>query len=173
MKEVAEKTFVDKLLQNYQTNPNVKYVPANVDDSDLKAYIVDKMFVKGMDVDRSKNDTNYDYYYINSHEKDGLRVFSHKFNQGDYHYYYMREFKDDFAQLTDRLHEEDPHAYFELRDEIQNKIHAYKQDVIRRDFALCVRVVLQLEKGSLGKFTGCDGEYSDSYTGNHIAVFEC
>jgi len=36
-----------------------------------------------------------------------------------------------------------------------------------------VRVVLQLEKGSLGTFTGCDGEYSKDYSGNHIAVFEC
>jgi hypothetical protein len=118
VREFAEKTFADKLLKSYQVNPNVKYQPESTEGDDLKAYIVDKMFIKGMEVDRSKNDTNFDYFYINSHEKEGLRIFSHKFNQGDHHYYYMRQFKEEFDQLTDRLHQEDPIAYFALRNDI-------------------------------------------------------
>lgn len=90
VRDVSEKTFADKLLASYQANPSVKYQPSSAEGDDLKAYIVDKMFIKGMEVDRSKNDTNFDYFYINSHEKEGLRIFSHKFNQGDHHYYYMR-----------------------------------------------------------------------------------
>jgi hypothetical protein len=46
-----------------------------------------------MNLDRSKNDTNFDYYYVSTMEKFGLRTFVHKFNTGDYHYYLMRKFK--------------------------------------------------------------------------------
>jgi len=55
-----------------------------------------------MNLDRSKNDTNFDYYYVSTMEKLGLRTFVHKFNTGDYHYYLMQKFKQThFKKIND------------------------------------------------------------------------
>lgn len=59
-----------------------------------KAFLADKIFIKGMNINRKENDTNFDYYYVNKMEKFGLRTFVHRYNTGDVHYYVMRDFKD-------------------------------------------------------------------------------
>jgi len=79
-----------------------------------KAFLVDKLFIKGMNLDRSKNDTNFDYYYVSNMEKFGLRTFLHKFNTGDYYYYLMRDFKDShFKKVNDNeFKKNDPDGYY-------------------------------------------------------------
>lgn len=77
----------------------MEYLPP---EKEGNAYLVDKLFIKGMNIDRSKNDTNFDYFYVNKMEKFGLRSFIHKFNAGEFYYYYMRDFKKShFEKLND------------------------------------------------------------------------
>lgn len=55
-----------------------------------------------------------------------------------------------------------------------NDIKAYKSQMFNKEFQLILRVVLQLTDGAVGRFTGPDSlGYEASYTGNHIAIFEC
>jgi len=77
-----------------------------------------------MNLDRSKNDTNFDYYYVSNMEEFGLRTFVHKFNTGDYYYYLMREFKQShFLKINDyKFQTEDPDGYYHFYRQTMNEI---------------------------------------------------
>jgi hypothetical protein len=51
---------------------NVKY-ESPADDAINKVYLIDKIFVKGVSADRSKNDTNLDYVQSKEMESIGIR----------------------------------------------------------------------------------------------------
>ena len=120
IKSVVEPTFAAKIVKNFANAGNVKYQEPK---GDGKAFLVDKLFVKGMNIDRTKNDTNFDYFYYSKLEKFGLRSFVHKYNLGEYHYYIMRDLKEShFMKLNKELHETDPDAYYHLHRKIQNDL---------------------------------------------------
>lgn len=151
MRELTEPTFANKLVSNFSTMGELQYTPSS---GEGKAFMVDKLFVKGMNLDRSKNDTNFDYYYVSTMEKFGLRTFVHKFNMGDYYYYLMRDFKKThFEKLHDpQFQATNPDGHYHFHRKVQNDVKEYKRDMFNREFQLILRVVLQLTKGAVGTF---------------------
>lgn len=173
IQNTVETTFAARIIKNFANAGSLKYVEPK---GNGKAFLVDKMFVKGMNIDRTQNDTNFDYLYYSKLEKFGLRAFVHKYNAGEFHYYIMRDFKEShFKKLNNELHETDPDAYYHLHRQIQNELLKYKRTMFEKEFQLILRVVLQLTDGKVGKFTSPTEKlnYNEGYTGNHIAVFEC
>lgn len=60
MKAVAEHNFAEKVGANLTQIKDFSFnMPAQVDLS--KVYLIDKMFIKGVSSDRSKNESNMDY----------------------------------------------------------------------------------------------------------------
>lgn len=99
VKSLAEPTLAGKIIDNFSNTRDLKYEPPT---GDGKSFLVDKMFIKGMNMDRKKNDTNFDYLYVSNMEKFGLRSFIHKYNTGQFHYYLMRDFKEThFSKFND------------------------------------------------------------------------
>ena len=90
IKDLTEPRFGQKLASSLYKTSNLTYSPPT---GTGKAFVVDKLFIKGMNIDRTKNDTNFDYYLVQNMEKFGLRTFVHRFNTGDFYYYYMRDMK--------------------------------------------------------------------------------
>lgn len=48
-------------------------------DGKKEAYSADKYFVRGVNVDRSKNGNNFDYVVDDQHLGDGFRTYKHRF----------------------------------------------------------------------------------------------
>lgn len=116
--DLAETNFGKNLINKLSTIPSkLEYTPSG---GAGKAFVVDKLFIKGMNVDRTKNDSNFDYYYVSKLEKHGLRQFIHKFNTGDIHYYYMRDMqKSHFAKIMDPVFkEQDPDGYYHFHRKV-------------------------------------------------------
>jgi hypothetical protein len=111
IRDLTEPTFGNRLTANLAEMSKIKYSPPT---GTGKSFVVDKMFIKGMNIDRSKNDSNFDYYFVQSMEKFGLRTFVHKFNTGDFYYYYMRDLKEShFSRMADeKFSREDPDGYY-------------------------------------------------------------
>lgn len=133
IRELTEPTFGQKLVDNLKHTPKLEYTPAT---GKGKAFLVDKLFIKGMNLDRRKNDTNFDYYYVQRMEKFGLRTFVHKFNTGDFHYYLMRDFKQShFAKTSDeQFKKDDPDGYYHFHRKTQNDLKAYKNDMFNKEY---------------------------------------
>ena len=64
-----------------------------------KSYIFDKMFEKGVYIDREKNDNNYDYNLDIEYENEGLRYYHHKYFSGYESHYFLS--KTDGKDLKD------------------------------------------------------------------------
>lgn len=139
--ELAEPTFAKKLTENLVGMSSLKYSPPT---GTGKSFVVDKMFVKGVNIDRSKNDTNFDYYFVQSMEKFGLRTFVHRFNTGDFYYYYMRDMKEShFSKLMDeKFQREDADRHYHFQRKTMNDVKAYKSQMFNKEFQLILRVVL-------------------------------
>jgi hypothetical protein len=179
VRALTEPTFGEKLIKTFETRKDLQYIRPEKSGEDEtqevvkegKAFIVDKLFIKGMNLDRRKNDTNFDYYYFQKMEKYGLRAFVHRFNTGDFHYYLMRDLKQSIDKAGDEsFAETDPDSYHHFHRKTQNDLKAYKNEMFNKEYQLILRVVLQLTDGALGKFSPFD--YNEAYTGNHIAIFE-
>ena len=54
------------------------------------------MLVKGVSVEREKNDMNMDYIYVDESENQGLRVFMHKYFLGFQQYYLIAKNEEFF-----------------------------------------------------------------------------
>jgi len=131
--DLTEPTFGKKLTDNLIGMSDLKYTPPS---SPSNAFVVDKIFIKGMNIDRTKNDTNFDYYFVQTMEKFGLRTFVHRFNTGDFYYYYMRDMKEShFKRLMDeKLSRDDPDGQYHFQRQTMNDIKAYKNEMFNRDF---------------------------------------
>ncbi len=64
--KVCESTFADKLI-NASSEVDFTYQPAG-DDAIDHVYVVDKLFIKGVNADRAKNDSNADYVALKGKE---------------------------------------------------------------------------------------------------------
>ena len=78
--KVCESTFAQKLI-DASTQVYFKYQPAD-DDAIDHVYVVDKLFIKGVNADRTKNDSNADYVALKGKENEGIREYVHKFHLG-------------------------------------------------------------------------------------------
>ena len=79
---------------------------------------MEKLFIRGVSHDRSKNDSNVDYIYFNQYESEGLRQYTHKYFLGYVPLY-----------LQEHNHEELEHLYKEsLRPDISEIEIARLQD---------------------------------------------
>lgn len=82
VERLTEKRFFEKLSENKshleQTKLTFDLNKLENDDS----YIVEKLLVKGVAHDRSQNDSNVDYIYVNQYEGEGLRMYTHKYFLG-------------------------------------------------------------------------------------------
>jgi len=85
---VTEARFGREISQNLE-NLNVKYESPS-DDAINKVYLIDKLFVKGVSADRSKNDSNLDYVQSKEMEPLGIRQYIHKFHLGLQPYYFKK-----------------------------------------------------------------------------------
>lgn len=124
-----------------------------------KSYIFEKLFFKGVHVERYKNDEPNDYILIDSHEDMGIRYYLHKYLYGDSQKYHKK--KD---ALT---------TSFEFNT---NEYHNSKNFFVKeRNRKIVLRVYLFLKHNQ--KVTLKSGnsnliEYSPDYSYNHLAVFE-
>lgn len=99
---MAETNFVNKLKEASEKNGNdswFKFSPSELDPERVRC--VDKLFVRGVGVDRSTNDDQMDYVKIISLEKYGIRQFVHKYDIGMQDYFYVRRFKEHLDKRMD------------------------------------------------------------------------
>jgi len=52
------------------------------------------MFVQGVDIDRSKNESNQDYLHSETANNKGVSSYIHKYLMGMQQYYFLRDHKD-------------------------------------------------------------------------------
>jgi hypothetical protein len=148
--------FIDYVKLN-----NLKFdiEKGNLPQDQEKSYIFEKLFFKGVHVDRYQNDEPNDYILIDSHEDMGIRYYLHKYLYGDSQKYHQK--KD---ALT---------TSFEFNtDEYHNSKNFFVKE---RNRKIVLRVYLFIkhnEKVTLKSGNSNLIEYSPDYTYNHLAVFE-
>jgi len=99
IKKVAEATFAKRLISE-TTGLKISYTKPS-DDALDKVYLIDKMFIKGVNAVRSENDTNADYIAENSLESIGIRNYIHKFHLGLQPYYFKLQYENELAMMND------------------------------------------------------------------------
>ncbi len=102
MGQLAESRFVNKLKDKkakFDSPEWIKYQKVEHDPS--KVVTVDKLFVKGVGIDRSTNDDQIDYTKITSMESLGLRQYVHKYDFGMQDYYWMLRYQEEIKNLQD------------------------------------------------------------------------
>ena len=114
MREVTEKTLADKLVAEIPKlkENGLKYT--KVDNFDPETvYIIGKMVLKGISAERAKNDTNFDYIINSEEEKNGLKIYFHKYHLGYARYYFLKAFGESMlAKLNDKEGAKDPEAVY-------------------------------------------------------------
>jgi len=110
LKKLCEDTFYAKLKKNssewhkYELNYDPdgymepkNYAPGGADLGQIYQsfnnhnYLVDFMFVQGIDMDRSKNQSNQDYIHSETANNKGISSFIHKYYMGMQHFYFLRD----------------------------------------------------------------------------------
>lgn len=166
--KVCEASLAQKLIQA-SSGVSFTYKPAG-DSAIDQVYVVDKLFIKGVNADRSKNDSNADYVALKGKESDGIREYVHKFHLGLQPMYFKKYYEAQLKTLQENSENLD--AVFNTAADLRYKVHEQRKQMTDNQFQMILRVTLQLTQGALGKLAGVDG-FSSDYTGNHIAVFEC
>jgi hypothetical protein len=86
----AEKNLATKVLS--QNALNVQYEAPN-DDAIDNVYIVDRLFLKGVNIQRALNETNLDYVQTRQLERKGIREYVHKYHLGLQPFYFKKSFE--------------------------------------------------------------------------------
>ena len=175
MRQVAEKTFADKIVSEMASlkGNNLRYTKAGELKPD-SVYLLDKLFLKGVSADRSINGTNFDYVVVSQNEQVGLKQYVHKFNLGFQRYYFLKEFgKSILGRMNGAEEKKDPKAFYYRERSIRDAYNKQRRDMLEKDFGLLLRVTMQLTDGALGQVKAAGNSMSETYTGNHIAIFEC
>ena len=90
MGQIAEARFVNKLKTKQDKNDSSDWFTfKKVEHDPVKVVTVDKLFVKGVGIDRDTNDDLIDYTKITAMESQGLRQYVHKYDFGMQDYYWM------------------------------------------------------------------------------------
>ena len=80
MRGLAEKSLVDRVMTSMPELKKAALKYSSKDSVSLDSvYVIDKLFLKGISVDRSKNDSNFDYVVVQENEKQGLKMYKHKY----------------------------------------------------------------------------------------------
>jgi hypothetical protein len=69
------------------------------DEAIDNVYIVDKLFLKGVNMERSLNDTNLDYVQTRHNEINGIREYIHKYHLGLQPFYFKKTFENQLKEL--------------------------------------------------------------------------
>jgi hypothetical protein len=121
--------------------------------------IIEKLFIKGVKLNRYQNDEPNDYILIDSHEDEGIRYYLHKYLTGEKtKVFETQDINTTTAQFKSSEHHNSLSHYVKERN--RNIIlrvylflkHPIKVNVIQNNKNLC--------------------EYNDNYSFNHLAVFE-
>ena len=124
-----------------------------------RSYIFDKMFEKGVYIDRDKNDNNYDYNLDVEYESEGLRHFKHKFFLGYEHHYYFDRYDG-----KDKSDENNSRYKYRFLMDHRNRTIVFRIYGVIRNIGRFTSSTYNGEKGN--------GIYPQSYSGNHLVVFE-
>lgn len=126
---------------------------------DEKSYIFDKMFEKGVYIDRSKNDNNFDYYLDNKLENEGVRYYFHKYFTGYENHYYLDRYADQAKEDTEMAR----YKFKYIMDE-------RNRSIVFRIFG----VIRNIGRFTMPKVSGVESKeiYGDKYSGNHLVIFE-
>ena len=109
IEKMAEKKFAARVIENlpkikteglkFERGAGLSKDLVKVDQTDFgvlrknlvsdieESYIVDHMIVKGVSLDRARNDCNFDYLKVRGHEMNGILFYMHKYFAGYMHYY--------------------------------------------------------------------------------------
>ena len=91
LEKIMEKRFYEKLMSQKETLEKFEFNYEQTKEGEKESYLIDSLLVKGVYHDRSKNDTNHDYCYVDKYESLGLRFYLHKFFMGFTHYYFIQK----------------------------------------------------------------------------------
>ena len=174
--QVAEKTFADKIVKEMPAlkGKSLRYKKAAGDVDLNSVYLLDKLFLKGVGSERSKNGSNFDYVVITDLEAEGLKQYVHKYNLGHQRYYFLKAFDADILSKLNMDEQKNNQKEFYYRERLmRDAASKQKKEMLEQDFNLILRVTMQLTDGVLGQFAANDSKMSKDYTGNHIAIFEC
>jgi len=93
MHKIAETNFAEQLISMREASNKKDWFQFERCDYDpTRVVTVDKLFIKGVGVDRSTNDDLIDYNRVSGMEPQGIRSYIHKFDAGMEQYYYMVRF---------------------------------------------------------------------------------
>jgi hypothetical protein len=94
---IAEKNLAAKILEQKVTNVSYK---APGDEAIDNVYIVDKLFLKGVNMQRALNDTNLDYVQTRQDERKGIREYIHKYHLGLQPFYFKKTFENLIKEMA-------------------------------------------------------------------------
>ena len=145
-------TYVDYLINHGMKAEFVK--DTSKSDFEENSYIFEKLFIKGVSLDRSQNYEPDEYLLIDSHENLGIRYFLHKALLGE-----RSKLDKDLNSLTDGS---------KIAD--SNYINSVFYKVSEGNRKIVLRAYLLIKHPY--KFLTDKLDYPADYSYNHLAVFE-
>ena len=148
MRSLAEKTLVDKVMTSMPQlqKAGIQYTKKEEVSPD-SIYVIDKLFLKGISADRTKNDSNFDYVVERDSEKQGLKQYKHKYQMGYQRYYYLKRIGDSIPK-DNKI--EDPILFTERERKMRDEIFKLKKEMGEKDLGLIFRVSVQITGGAIG-----------------------
>ena len=140
----TEKNFLDRLrARNEQCKIPEWFEFEKVEYDPERVVCVDKLFYKGLGVERATNADQMDYRKESSVEQFGIRQYFHKFDLGMQDYYYMNRYKDGFIKLQDDewVHSHPDEAYL-INREVKEGWYKMRQEMLAKQFRYLLRVTL-------------------------------
>jgi len=140
---LCEQNFAQKILSNLKALPEI---PIYEPDNNISGRVIDHLFIKGVNINRSENGYNFDYALIKDLEEDGIRYFIHKvllnFNEHNMEHEYENEIK---------------------------KNTTLQAEISRKNRQILLRTVVQFN--NCGKFI-LPKSHTEAKSKYHIAVYE-
>ena len=93
---LCETQMAEKLLA--MGKPNAEY-EAPGDEAIDNVYIVDRLFFKGVNMERNLNETNLDYVQSRKNERQGIREYIHKYHIGLQPFYFKKHFEKQITEM--------------------------------------------------------------------------
>lgn len=141
---MGETNFVNKLKQASESSsspPEFKFTRGEYCTE--KVHCVDKLFMRGVGVDRSTNDDTMDYTKIIALEKYGVRQYAHKYDLGMQDYYFNRRYGDLIEKRNDpEWCEENPVEHYENERTLREGMLTMRNEIQAKQFRYLFRVTL-------------------------------
>ena len=151
--QIAEKNFVDKLQLQRQKAPDSEWFDfSRLKYDPVKVACVDRLFIKGVGIERDTNADQMDYTRITSLESNGLRQYVHKFELGMQPYYYQQRYEKELRQLVDgEWRAQNPMGIYETERVVREGWHKMRTEIMAKQFRYLLRVTLQLKQNCIGE----------------------